>query len=125
MLNRTLLIVASVMALSAPLASARRLPSNARADGNIVGRWDMTIQDASGTWYHSWFELTREGEKLAGRFVGRSGSQGPIKSIEFANGHLIFSLPIQFEANKNDLKFEANLNRERLEGTTFDRQGRT
>ncbi len=125
MLNRTLLVVAAVVALSAPLASARRLPSNARADGNVLGRWDMTVQEASGVWYPSWFEVTREGEKLAGRFVGRSGSQRPIKTIEFANGHLTFSLPIQFEANKNDLKFEANLDGERLEGTTFDRQGRT
>lgn len=94
-------------------------------DGKIVGRWDATIQEASGGEYPSWFEVTGEPGKLTGRFVGRVGSQRPIKTIEFANGHLTFSLPIQYERHKSDLKFEANLVGERLEGTTFDPSGAT
>ena len=94
-------------------------------DGKIVGRWDVTIQEANGDLYPSWFEVTGEAGKLTGRFVGRVGSQRPIKTIEFANGHLTFSLPIQYERHKSDLKFEANLVGERLEGTTFDPTGNT
>src|SRR5882672_5794408 len=78
-------------------------------DGKIVGRWDVTIQEADGGKYPSWFEVTGEAGKLTGRFVGRVGSQRPIKTIEFANGHLTFSLPIQYERHKSDLKFEGNL----------------
>ena len=92
-------------------------------DGKIVGRWDVTIQEANGGKYPSWFEVTGEAGNLTGRFVGRVGSQRPIKTIEFANGHLTFSLPIQYERHKSDLKFEANLVGERLEGTTYDPSG--
>lgn len=42
------------------------------ADDKIIGRWDMVVQDASGATYPSWFEATREGDKLAGRFVWTS-----------------------------------------------------
>jgi hypothetical protein len=93
------------------------------ADDKIVGRWDMTIQDAEGANYPSWFEATREGGKLVGRFVGRVGSQRPIKSIEYSDGRLKFSLPIQFERRKADLEFEAKLVGDRLEGTTPDAEG--
>ncbi len=94
-------------------------------DGKIVGRWDVTIQEANGGQYPSWFEVTGDAGNLTGRFVGRVGSQRPIKTIDFAKGHLTFSLPIQYEQHKTDLKFEANLVGERLEGTTFDPSGNT
>ncbi len=109
---------------SSPLisASGSHLPA---PDSKIIGRWDMTIIDATGAQYPSWFEATIEGGTLSGRFVGRVGSQRPIKTIEFANGHLTFSLPIQFEPHKSDLKFEASLVGGRLAGTTFDPDGAT
>ena len=99
--------------------------SNPGTNDKIVGRWDMTIQESADFQYPSWFEVTGEPGKLAGRFVGRVGSQRPIKTIEFANGHLTFSLPVQYERHKSDLKFEANLVGGRLEGTTFDPNGAT
>ena len=110
---------------SALLISASGASSKMPVDNNLIGRWDMTIQEANGVQYPSWFEATNEGGRLTGRFVGRVGSQRPIKTIEFANGHLTFSLPIQYERHKTDLKFEANLVGGRLQGTTFDPNGAT
>jgi hypothetical protein len=107
--------------LSSASVSSRVLP----ADDKIIGRWDMTVQDADGSQYPSWFEASREGGKLVGRFVGRVGSARPIKTIEYVNGHLKFSLPIQYEPNKSDLQFEAEFSGDRLQGTTFDPAGRT
>ena len=95
------------------------------ADDKIIGRWDMTIQEPDGGQYPSWFEATREGDRLTGRFVGRVGSQRPIKSISFEKGHLSFSLPVQYEPQKGDLKYEAELTGKQLEGTTLDREGRS
>lgn len=106
--------------LSGPASSS----ANRAADDKIIGRWDMTIQGASGDTYPSWFEATRERGKLAGRFVGRAGSQRPIKSIEYVDGRLKFSLPIQFERRKTDLEFEAKLSGDRLGGTTSDAEGK-
>ena len=91
---------------------------------DIVGRWDMTITDATGSEYPSWFEVTRDGDKLAGRFVGRSGSQRPIKTVEFSGGTLRFSLPTQYERRKDDLSFEGRLVGRHLEGTTSDADGK-
>src|SRR5260370_12722147 len=111
--------------MPAALLSGSTLSSASRpADDKIIGRWDMTVQDASGATYPSWFEATREGVKLAGRFVGRVGSQRPIKSIEYANGHLKFSLPIQYERRKTDLEFEGMQVGDRLEGTAPDAEGK-
>src|SRR2546427_8611415 len=71
-------------------------------DDKISGRWDVTIQESNGGQYPSWFEVTGEAGNLTGRFVGRVGSQRPIKTIDFAKGHLTFSLPIPFERHKTD-----------------------
>jgi hypothetical protein len=111
--------------LSVTVNSAFAATRKSPAKDKIIGRWDMTIQDASGRQYPSWFEVTREGEKLKGRFVGRVGSQRPIKTVEFDTDRLTFSLPIQYEPNRTDLKFEAELNGDRLKGTTLDRDGKT
>jgi Domain of Unknown Function (DUF1080) len=124
MFKQSILAVLCVALPSALLIGASGSPRNP-ANDKIVGRWDMTVQDANGERYPSWFEATREGDKLTGRFVGRVGSQRPIKTIEYAGGHLNFSLPIQYEPNKSDLKFEAQLLGERLEGTTIDTAGQT
>lgn len=80
----------------------------------------MTIHKADGGEYPSWFEATSEGEKLKGRFVGRAGSQLPMTSIEFANGHLTFT--VQFDPRT---KFEGQLNGKRLEGTLSGGEGQT
>jgi len=119
--------IVSVLCLALVMGCLSAFGSNPSVakDDKITGRWDMTIEEVSGVKYPSWFEVTGEPGKLTGRFVGRVGSQRPIKTIEFANGHLTFSLPIQYERHKSDLKFEANLVGNRLEGTTFDPDGAT
>lgn len=122
--KRVLDVIGLAMAaalLSNLSVSSRGLP----VDDKIVGRWDMTVQDADGSQYPSWFEASREGGKLVGRFVGRVGSARPIKTIEYVNGHLKFSLPIQYEPHKSDLQFEAEFSGDRLQGTTFDPAGKT
>lgn len=125
MFVRKSLAVLCLALLSTPLISASGSHPNMLADDKIIGRWDMTVHEANDDQYPSWFEVTGEAGRLAGRFVGRVGSQRPIKTIEFANGHLTFSLPIQYERHKSDLKFEGNLVGGRLEGTTFDPNGAT
>lgn len=125
MFMRNTLVLLCLAVSSASVISASGAHPNMLADDKIIGRWDITTQEAEGGHYPSWFEATSEGGKLAGRFVGRVGSQRPIKTIEFSNGHLAFSLPIQYERHKSDLKFEARLVGGRLEGTTFDPDGGT
>jgi hypothetical protein len=107
--------------LLAGASGSARTPGD---DSKIVGRWDMIITDAGGEAYPSWFEVSRDGGQLSGRFVGRVGSQRPIKSVEYANGHLKFILPPQFERRKTDLEFEATLKGKNLEGTMSGPEGK-
>jgi hypothetical protein len=125
MFNKSILAVLYLALPGALLICASGSSRNSAPNDKIVGRWDMTVQGANGEQYPSWFEAMREGDRLTGRFVGRVGSQRPIKTIECSGGHLTFSLPIQYEPNKSDLKFEAQLLGERLEGTTIDAEGQT
>ena len=120
MFKKSVLTVLFIAMLgSAPVSSL-----SLRADDKVIGRWDMMIDGGNGQ-YPSWFEASRDAGKLVGRFVGRVGSVRPIKTIEYANGHLKFSLPIQYESHKSDLQFEAELTGGHLEGTTFDPAGKT
>src|SRR5881396_3303776 len=80
--------VTGAAVLSALMLSATGSSRSLAADDKIIGRCDMTIHEAGGGGeYPSWFEATRDGDKLTGRFVGRVGSQRPIKSISFEKGH--------------------------------------
>jgi hypothetical protein len=125
MFLREYLAVLGLAILSTTLISASGSTPKAQANKKILGRWDVTVHEPTGGKYPSWFEVTDDGGNLAGRFVGRVGSQRPIKTIEFANGKLSFSLPVQYERHKSDLKFEGSLVGARLEGTTFDPDGAT
>lgn len=90
----------------------------------ILGRWDLTVLGTDAP-YSSWLEVTREGEKLTGRFVGRFGSARPIQKIEFKEGALNFSLPRQYENMKVDLVFTGKLAGGKLAGTTNGEDGAT
>jgi hypothetical protein len=118
MFKRMVQAVSWATVLSVLLIARASSARNLSPDDDIVGRWDMTIQEASGSQYPSWFEATREGGTLKGRYVGRTGSQLPMTMIEFENGHLAFA--IQFDPRT---KFEAQLTGKRLEGTVSGRAG--
>lgn len=83
----------------------------------FLGRWDITVDTADGS-YPSWLELTREGDALAGRFVGRSGHARPIPKLGVEGSTLTFSLPKQYEEMDEDLSFVGELSDGALSGTT-------
>lgn len=107
------------------------LPGNSEAlqkkdAGNpVLGRWDLTITGADGVAYPSWVEITQNGDRMTGRFVGRVGSQRPVPNVEFKDGTLTFTLPIQYERQTRDLSFRGRLVSGRLEGETTDAEGKT
>ncbi|MDO1448652.1 DUF1080 domain-containing protein [Rhodocytophaga aerolata] len=83
----------------------------------ILGRWDITVQSPNGE-TPSWLEVKHSGHAtLVGYFVGASGSARPISKIEFTGGQLRFSIPPQWETEKNDLVVEGRLQGEQLTGT--------
>lgn len=124
MLKQSVFAFLFLAASSAILLGVSLAASIPAADDKIIGRWDMITVEPGGNTYPSWFEVTREGGKLIGRFVGRVGSQRPIQAIEYADGYLKFTLPPQFERRKTDLEFQAHRKGNRLEGTASDSDGK-
>lgn len=103
---------------------ALRPPSAAPADPTPIGRWDITVQ-APGDPYPSWLEVQLSGRStLVGYFVSRFGSVRPISHVQYQNGQLKFSLPVQWEEGNGDLSFEGKLDGEQLSGTTVTADGK-
>ncbi|MFN0120972.1 MAG: DUF1080 domain-containing protein [Blastocatellia bacterium] len=92
----------------------------------ILGRWDLTVQAADGTPYPSWVEFSlRKETELMGRFVGRFGSVRHMTQVEFADGEVLFRIPVQYESAKADLVFRGMLAGGKLSGTSEDENGKT
>jgi hypothetical protein len=88
-------------------------------NNEITGRWDVTIEGIDGN-YPSWFEIKSDSGRLSGQFVGRVGSARPITNLSFKDDLLNFSLPPQWEKQKEDLVFEGRLRQRRFTGETTD-----
>ena len=112
-------VLAIVFAAGCTIAGAFTAAPN---EETIVGRWDLTVGTAPNT-YPSWLEVTQKDGRLAGRFVGKSGSARPIRQIEFASGQLDFSLPPQYEKFKGTITFSATFEADELKGTTRGEDG--
>lgn len=115
-LSRTALLLSLSVALAACSAPpAPEAPSVSLDD--FTGRWDLTIATADGS-YPSWLELTRDGEGLSGRFVGRSGHARPVSDITVEGSTVSFTLPKQYEDMEVDLSFTGELAGGALSGKT-------
>lgn len=91
---------------------------------SVLGRWDITV-NISGKDFPSWLEVERSGPRvLVGRFVGPEGSARPISQVNLSNGKLSFSIPPQWEAETNNLNFEATLQGDSMVGVITLPDGR-
>ena len=91
---------------------------------SVLGRWDITV-NISGKDFPSWLEVERSGSRvLVGRFVGPGGSARPISQVNLINGKLSFSIPPQWEAESNNLNFEATLQGDSMTGIIILPDGR-
>ena len=111
------------LATSAFLLSTVAATSDSQATAPILGRWDLTVQGANGP-YPSWVEVTLSGNRtLVGRFVGGGGSARPIARVEYTNGVMRFAIPPQWDRDEADLRFEATLEGDALNGTITNPNG--
>lgn len=121
--RRTALSTVVLVALVAALPYAQ-VPKPGFADP-LLGRWDLTVEGADGS-YPSWLEVRLRTEtQLMGSFVGQFGSLRYLTEVSYQDGKVSFTAPVQYEQNKSDLKFVGTLKDDRLEGTTQDAEGRT
>lgn len=98
-------------------ASAYTISSKAFTAKDLIGRWNITI-DQNGQPAPSWLEVKLSGYKtLVGSYVSVSGSARPISKVNFDNGNFSFSIPPQWEEADKDLVVEGKLTATGIEGT--------
>ncbi len=110
-------------ALTIVFATAAARAACAQANAPILGRWDLTVQTATGS-APSWVEVILSGNKtLVGRFVGSGGSSRPISRVDFASGTMHFAIPAQWERDAADMQFDATISGDALDGTITSTTG--
>ena len=89
----------------------------------LLGRWDLTAEDSTGS-YPSWLEVTTSGRGvLVGRWQGRVGSARPVSRIEWIGGVARFSIPPQWEDGEGDLRFHATVEGNMMTGVIVNPNG--
>jgi hypothetical protein len=113
-------LLAAALLAAAPAGAQSPEPGFADA---VLGRWNLTIHAADGT-YPSWLEVRLRTEtELMGRFVGRFGSVRYLSDVDYAAGRLALRAPVQYERDTDELRFEGTVRGDRIEGTAFVARG--
>ncbi len=116
--------IVSTILCGALLFSSKQSVAQTKPAADPKGRWDITLY-ADGREIPSWLEIYHSGHKrLIGYFVGQSGSARPVSIIHYDEGVLRFSIPPQWEAEDNDLQFEARYAGDSLVGTLLEANGK-
>ena len=87
------------------------------------GRWDLTIQDATGKQLPSWLELTVEQGVWKANFVGRWGNARPLPKVVVQGDKIQFISPKEEEDSRNDLVFDGQLTEGTLTGSAHGPNG--
>lgn len=97
---------------------------SASAQQPIEGRWNLTV-DQGFRIAPSWLEVRHSGNHtLVGHFVGDGGSARPISKVTVEGAKVSFAIPPQWENESNDMRFEANLENNKLSGVITTPNGR-
>jgi hypothetical protein len=123
--TRLFVSLALSMALIAPLRSLAA-DRDAEKANPLLGRWDLTVNDASNH-YPSWLEVKLSGYRtLVGSYVSQFGSVRPVSRIDFDtnSGHFRFVVPPQWERRTNEIVVEGKLDGENLTGTAPNDAGK-
>jgi hypothetical protein len=113
-------LLAAALLAAAPVGAQAPEPGFADA---VLGRWDLAIHAAEGS-YPSWLEVRLRTEaELMGRFVGRFGSVRHVDEIGYADGRVTWRVPVQYERDIDALRFEGTVRGDRIEGTTLAADG--
>lgn len=100
-------------------------PAKAQEGHPLEGRWNLTINQ-EGKELPSWLEVRHSGyNTLVGRFTYAFGSARPIAEVKKYGDIFYFEIPPQWEPGASNMKFEAKLAGDGLEGTMVYTNGKT
>jgi len=112
--SRGFWLIATACVLVRPLSTQEPPPYRPA----VIGRWDLTLTTNDGRRLPSWLEVQVSGNHvLVGRYVSVVGSARPIARLDWSHDTLRFSIPSQWEAGTDELRFDAALVGDGLSGT--------
>jgi hypothetical protein len=103
----------TTLSLVLAVALAAQAPAKPMTADDYVGRWNVSITDATDTFVSGGIRIDKTGDALSGSLVWRSGSYAPVKSIEVKDG--VLRIVRGEVAGKQDI-WEARLEGGRLKG---------
>jgi hypothetical protein len=93
------------------------------AESNLIGRWDLNVQGAEGS-YPSWLEISKSGTKtLIGSYVGQFGSARPVAEVHVDGDKFHFAVPPQWEKREIPVTITGELEGDVLKGTVTGDNG--
>ena len=113
-LTRWLTLVAAVLAIGIlnRTAWADDKPDAAK----LAGTWKITVTTDDGQTYHPTLKIKHEGGQLAGTFVSDSGQEVKVTELKLDGGKLTFKCTHDLGGQPINLKFEATVAADALDG---------
>ncbi len=90
--------------------------ANALSEEDLLGRWEVVIDDTGDTFGASWLEVIRENGKLDGSLLWRWGSVEPIEWIRIEGDEVLINRPEHHNKKRVDVIYRARLHYDRLVG---------
>ncbi len=94
-------------------AAALTLPALAQSGNPFLGRWDLTLTNANGSW-PQWMEVVDNAGKVDGRIQPRGGAVRPIVAAKVEGGHLLIT--VQAAGRGPEVDWDLTVNGDQLSG---------
>jgi len=88
----------------------------ALSEEDLLGRWEIVIDDTGDTFGASWLEVVRKDGKLDGSLLWRWGSVEPIEWIRIEGDEVLINRPEYRNRQRVDVIYKARLQYDRLVG---------
>jgi hypothetical protein len=115
-MRKTAILLGAVLVPA--LAAAAKDPA-----APFIGRWDLSIATGAGARAPSWLEVTREGDALRARMVGRGGSVFPVPDVNVTGDELVWKT-VTGRDNKVETVYRAKRKGVTLAGTVSGAGGK-
>jgi hypothetical protein len=94
-------------------AAALSLPALAQSGNPFLGRWDLTLTNANGSW-PQWMEVVDNAGKVDGRIQPRGGAVRPMVAAKVEGGHLLIT--VQAAGRGSEVDWDLTVNGDQLSG---------
>ena len=94
-------------------AAALSLPALAQSGNPFLGRWDLTLTNANGSW-PQWMEVVDNAGKVDGRIQPRGGAVRQMVAAKVEGGHLLIT--VQAAGRGPEVDWDLTVNGDQLSG---------